>query len=394
MTTSVASSPMERLKVILAGMSSLVLTVGLARFAYTPLLPIMRDQAGLTDLSGGWLATINYAGYMLGTLLAASVSDVRAKFWFYRAGLLIAVVSTAAMGLTHSVVVWAVLRFAAGVSATAGLLFASGLVLNWLVRHGHRRELGLHFMGLGLGIAVSGVAVALMSQVLRWDGQWFGLGAIAMAVFVPAWWWMPAPSAAEAATASTDPAVATPGARWTWLLTLSYFAGGFGFAVSATFIVAIVGRLPEVAGHASWVWVLVGLAATPASYLWDKVAGALGHLRALMLAYALQALSTLWPAVTDNLALNLLAAALFGITFVGIVSLTLTLVGRRFPANPAKSMARMTLSYGVAQIMAPAISGTIATVTGSYRGALALTAIILVIAIGLLQAVRVEERRS
>ncbi len=113
-----------RWRVIVAGICALILTVGLARFAYTPMLPIMREQAGLTHWAAGWLATVNYAGYMAGTLLAASINDLGRKYLIYRFGLVIAVVSTAAMGWTDSVPVWSVLRFVAGFSSTAGLLLA------------------------------------------------------------------------------------------------------------------------------------------------------------------------------------------------------------------------------------------------------------------------------
>lgn len=98
--------------------------------------------------------------------------------------------------------------------------------------------------------------------------------------------------------------------------------------------------------------------------------------------------------ITDSPALNVLGALLFGATFVGIVSLTLTIVGRHFPANPAKAMAKMTLSYGVAQIVAPAMAGYIATATGNYHGALIVTAVIMVAGMGLLQALIREERRA
>ena len=66
---------LERWQVIAAGMCSLVLTVGLARFSYTPLLPIMREQASLSAFDGGWLATVNYIGYISGALLIQLVKD-------------------------------------------------------------------------------------------------------------------------------------------------------------------------------------------------------------------------------------------------------------------------------------------------------------------------------
>ncbi len=362
----------HRLRVIFAGVCALILTVGLARFAYTPMLPIMRAQAGLSYLAGGWLATFNYAGYIAGALLAASLSDLQRKYRLYRIGLVVAVASTAAMGLTDDLVLWAVLRFLSGFSSTAGLLIASGLVLNWLMRQGHRPELGLHFTGLGLGIVVSGLAVAAMVGRLSWEHQWLGLGLLGLLFFLPAWGWLPAP--APLGQGQGMGAAAPPSRRWMGLLIGAYFCAGFGYVVSATFIVAILEKLPLLAGKGGWVWVVVGLAAAPSCFVWDRLAARLGQIPALLLGYGLQVLSILLPVVSADPTLNLLSTMLYGGTFVGIVSLTLSLIGRCFPENPAKAMARLTLSYGVAQIVAPAMAGYIAAATGSYQGALVVAA--------------------
>ncbi len=88
------------------------------------MLPIMHREAGLSDFAGSWLATINYAGYMSGAVLAASIKDLARKFLIYRAGLALAVVSTFAMGLTQEFVPWAIWRFIAGFSSVAGILLA------------------------------------------------------------------------------------------------------------------------------------------------------------------------------------------------------------------------------------------------------------------------------
>jgi len=176
------------------------------------------------------------------------------------------------------------------------------------------------------------------------------------------------------------------------LFIAAYFCAGAGYVVSATFIVAILERLPIFSGWGSWVWVLVGLAAAPSTFLWDRIATLTGGLRALMLAYALQIVSIVLPAMSEGSAANLLAAVLYGNTFVGIVSLTLSIIGRRFPANPAKAMARLTISYGIAQIVVPAIAGYIASVTGSYHGALWLAAAMMVLGIGALAAAQRRER--
>ncbi len=112
-----------------------------------------------------------------------------------------------------------------------------------------------------------------------------------------------------------------------------------------------------------------------------------------MLAFALQAVGTILPALSDGVLPNLLAAELFGGTFVGIVSLTLALAGRHFPASLAKAMARITLGYGVTQIVAPAMTGYVAQATGSYRIALVVTAIMLTAGVLLLQIMTLAEKK-
>ncbi|MEN3371600.1 YbfB/YjiJ family MFS transporter [Dechloromonas sp. ZS-1] len=166
------------------------------------------------------------------------------------------------------------------------------------------------------------------------------------------------------------------------------------FVISATFIVAILEKLPLFTGKGGWVWVVVGIAATPSSFAWDRIARAIGQIPALLLAYGLQTVSIILPVLTNSSSLNLFSAILFGGTFVGIVSLTLTLIGRCFPENPAKAMARLTLSYGVAQIVAPAMAGYIAAVSGSYERALIIAASVMVAGMFLLVALGKHEGRQ
>ena len=77
------------------------------------------------------------------------------------------------MGMTTNVVLWGVSRYLAGLSTAAGMLLGTGLILNWLIRHDHRSELGIHFSGIGFGIAGCSAAVALMNHFqLDWRTQW------------------------------------------------------------------------------------------------------------------------------------------------------------------------------------------------------------------------------
>ena len=166
-------SQIEKLKVLLAGIFSLILMLGVARFAYTPMLPILQAQAGLSDSLGGWLATFNYMGYMSGALIAASISDLQLKDRLYRLGLIVAIITTAGMAITDNIYIWSIMRFFAGLSSAAGLLIGSGLILNWLMRNNFRSELGIHFSGIGLGIAFCAVVVELMAVSFDWKDLMF-----------------------------------------------------------------------------------------------------------------------------------------------------------------------------------------------------------------------------
>ena len=363
-------------QVSLGGICSLVLTIGLARFAYTPLLPTLQAQTGLSDAAAGALAAINYAGYMTGALTAAWLDDVRWRHRLYSAGLWMALLMTAAMALSSWWPAWALWRYIAGLCGAGGMLLGSGLVLGWLMRHGRRPELGVHFMGIGLGIVVTAAgAAALTAWWSAWQAHWLAFAVLGLAFFVPAWRWRPpVPPAVEPAS---DAPAALPSRRWLWTMVASYFAAGWGFVVSATFTVAIVEREPALAGQGAWAWALVGLAAMPAVFIWDRVARRLGDVQALLLAFALQTMSVVLPALSSTLWAALLSALGYGATFIGIVSLTLALVGRRAPANPGKAMARLTLSYGVAQILAPVLTGVMTQATGRFDASLWLTAAVM-----------------
>jgi len=114
------------------GIAGLILSIGLARFAYTPLLPLMQQQAGLSDAMGGTLAAVNYAGYMSGALIAALIDDPRWRSRLYLWGMVLGLIATALMPLAPSLPLWALSRYLGGLSGAAGMLLGSGLVLGFL----------------------------------------------------------------------------------------------------------------------------------------------------------------------------------------------------------------------------------------------------------------------
>lgn len=324
------------------------------------------------------MATSNYIGYIIGALAAASFRDIKLKYKWYKILLVISVFSTAGMGATTDMILWSVLRLVSGIASVAGMLMASGLILNWFLRKGMHQELGLHFTGIGAGILISGIAVASMSSYLSWSEQWYWLAILGSVFLLPAWLWMPKP--VEVSPESTNNSeVSKSGGSWIALLIAFYFCTGFGYAVGATFIVAILAQMEFFSSLGGVVWVVVGAAAIPSSFLWDKIARVYGTIFALIIANVLETVALLVPYFTESALLNIAGAMLFGSAFVGIVSMTLSLVGRRYPHNPTKAMAKLTISYGVAQIIAPAAAGYFAVLYGSYSDSLLVTAVVLTI---------------
>ncbi|WP_244108218.1 YbfB/YjiJ family MFS transporter [Burkholderia ambifaria] len=149
--------------------------------------------------------------------------------------------------------------------------------------------------------------------------------------------------------------------------------------ITSTFIVDIVHGVQAVQIPANAVWIVMGCIAVPSCFLWDRIASVVGELKALFFAYSVQALSIGLSISASHPALLVAGALLFGSTIIGTVSLTLSIVGRIFPANPAKAMARLTLGFGVAQIIGPLIAGYLLHASGSYQLALVFATIVGVV---------------
>ncbi|HSN80264.1 MAG TPA: YbfB/YjiJ family MFS transporter, partial [Rhodoferax sp.] len=309
--------PVTRLKVLSAGIFSLILVLGVARFAYTPLLPLMQQQAGLGVAEAGWLAAINYAGYLSGALIASRISSLLLKDRLYRIGMVLAIVSTLVMGLSTNLVVWAISRYVAGLTSAAGMLLGTGLIMNWLIRHNHRSELGIHFAGIGLGIAGCAAAVMLFTPWLDWRAQWFAFTALGCLLLVPALRWLPPPDTSGLTTSGQKLQDKPPSSLYLRIFMAAYFCAGFGYVVSVTFIVAIVNQLPGLDGWGNLVFLAIGIGAAPACINWDFIARRIGDLNALILAAVLQIAGTLLPVLVPGLWSAMLGSLLFGGTFIG-----------------------------------------------------------------------------
>lgn len=346
----------------LGGMMALAVGMGVGRFAYTPILPLMQAQAGLSDQDAGMLASANFAGYLLGALVVGRVPRGAGRTAVFRMALVVSLGTTAAMAASLSVSVWAVLRFLSGLASAGIFILGSAMVLDQLALAGRERLAGLAFAGVGLGIAASGVVVALSRSHAAWDAQWLILALLSLLLAGPAWAWLtdrpPAGGGAHAAAARGRlPRLLIP-------LAIAYFLEGGGYIVTGTFLVTILQRLPEAAAYGSAAWIVAGLAAMGATPLWTALGGRIGVGRALVAAHGVQAVAILLPVALPGAASALLGAAGFGGTFVAIVSLTMALGRSLAPGNSARIIGILTSLYAVGQILAPWAAGAVLQQTG------------------------------
>lgn len=359
--------------------AALAAGMGVGRFVYTPILPLMHTGAGLSAGAGANLATANYVGYLAGALagiLAPALTRSRAVL---RGSLVLLTGTLAAMPLTYSTAVWAVLRLAAGVASALVFVVAAGSLLHHLRDHPPHLS-GWAFGGVGGGIALSGLLVLVLRSFGDWRTAWWA--AAALTALLTAACWNLRPEAAPAAR--VDASGARPRShRWFGALFVSYTLEGVGYIVAGTFLVAAIGQ-----GSPGWIgsgaWVLVGLAAVPSSALWARLGRRWSRPGLLMTALVVQAAGIALPAVTGATAAALGSAVLFGATFIGVSTLALaTGAHLRFP----RSVALLTAGYSVGQILGPLAVTPL--LHHGYRQALLLAALVVLAAAAAAAVLRV-----
>ncbi|MFJ4200334.1 YbfB/YjiJ family MFS transporter [Streptomyces sviceus] len=321
--------------------------MGVGRFVYTPILPLMHTQAGLSAGAGASLATANYAGYLVGALGGILAPVLVRSHAVLRACLLLLTGTLAAMPLTHSTAVWSLLRLAAGVASALVFVVAAGSLLDHLREHPPHLS-GWAFGGVGGGIALSGLLVLVVRPVADWRAAWWAAAVLAALLAAASWNLRPE----QAPVAVAGGRGARPRThRWFAALFVGYTLEGVGYIIAGTFLVAAVGQ-----GSPGWVgsgaWVLVGLAAVPSAALWARLGRRWSRPGLLLTALVVQAVGIALPALVGGTAAALGSAVLFGATFIGVSTLALAVGAHlRFP----RSVALLTAGYSVGQILGPLI---------------------------------------
>jgi predicted MFS family arabinose efflux permease len=383
---SILSRSMSAWASALAGLAALAVAIGIGRFAFTPILPMMQEDFGLSVAEAGWLASANYTGYLVGALSAIGLrlqSTVA-----IRAGLVVIGLSTLAMGLEHSFMLSAVLLAIAGIASAWVLVFVSTWALERLALLGRSQLSGAVYAGVGTGIVIAGgTCLVVMSLHSRSADAWLSLGAISIAVTAAIWPLLKA-------SASRDP-VPAPTASGIWSaeyrrLVLCYGAFGFGYVIPATFLPAMAKEIipdPQLFG---WAWPVFGVAAVVSTvfaaqlkqFLSDRAIWIGGHL--------VMALGVVIPLFVPGLWGIMIAALLVGGTFM-VVTMAGMQEARRAAGPQARAlMAAMTSAFALGQILGPVIVSLL--VQRGFAPALILAASML--ALSAVSLKRKEEERE
>jgi cyanate permease len=426
--TDLASHAYQRLdephaarRAALACMVTLAVALGIGRFAFTPLLPLMLHGAALgqpqIDIRhGGWLASFNYAGYFAGAVTCAALRADPARM--VRVGLVATVLLTLAMGVAGQFWVWALVRFVAGAVSAWTFVFASQWGLRRLAQLGAHAWSGVIYTGPGVGIVGTGLLVSVAGGYGAVAG-WIGfavIGAVLSALVWPVFGQTRRAAAAKPAVAgpaaakgdADSPNGANPPPRVRgaqpshvvhradafWLVLL-YGIPGFGYIITATF-------LPVIARHAlpdsAWpdlFWPMFGAALIVGALLaarlpvhWDN--------RALLAgAYVLQALGIALGIVWPTAGGFSLGSILIGLPFTAITLFAMREARRLRGDDAAGLMGYATAAYGIGQIAGPLVAAPIAAQTGSFSPALWLAAgALLAGAVGLILVTRVPRGRG
>ena len=394
-------SATQALHIAWAGMAALAVAMGIGRFAFTPLLPMMLHDGVVDIAAGSWLATANYFGYLVGALLFMSLPWLGRRLGpmpghalLVRGGLVATVVLTAGLVLPWPLL-WPTLRFGAGVASALVFLGTTNWCMGRLMELGQPALGGLVFCGPGLGIVLTGVpASAMVAAGWTAAAGWAVFAVLAIGISAAVWPSFHSRVGAGAPQAAGALATAAPGPlAQRSLLALAYGLAGFGYIITATFLPVIArAALPPGSVWPDLFWPLFGVGVALGALLSTRISAARDRRVLLALAYLVQAsaivLGMVWPGRIGFA----LGSLLLGLPFTAITFFALYEARRQWPAAGASFTGLLTALYGIGQIAGPPLVAWLltqaATPAQGFNWALGLAAIGLVLGAGLYGVMR------
>ena len=365
------------LVLILTGAAALAIAVGIGRFSYTPILPYMLEELNMSKTNGGLIASWNFFGYLVGSLLSIlSIFKQKLKFIFFTA-IIFSLFTTLLMSFCENVIFFIIVRFLSGVSSAFVLIFGTSLILPSIQALGKKSLSTAHFMGVGLGMFLSSILVSVLGGFnFIWSDLWIGVTFLAILLAIPVFIFTP-----DQTTFSSSYKNAKNVSKIGFnLITLSYGLYGFGYVVLGTFISTMARETSGLESTESYVWLLVGLSGMPMVIFWPWIGKKIGIDIALFLACIVMAIGILMPVLIENKLGIIFSAIFLGSTFVPITALALLEGQTRYKGSIRVSTAILTISFSIGQMIGPYFGGIIIDLFLSYDVALYISSISLFIA--------------
>jgi hypothetical protein len=329
--------------IVVPAAAAMAAAMGLGRFVYTPILPLMTARAGLAPQWGAAIATANYAGYLAGAMAGVAAPALLRSQAVYRSSLIVVVATLALMPVLTSDARWAAVRFVAGCASALVFMVAASALLTGLRAHG-AHLVGHGFGGVGAGIAASGLLVLVLRHS-AWQDSWWSAAVLGAVLTAAAWPLRPSGTHDD----RTDRRAGQAGRRWFMSLLLAYTLEGVGYIIAGTFLVAAIDQTASTTLGSS-AWIIVGVAAVPSAALWAGLSRIWSRPTLLAVALGAQAVGIALPALVGGSAAALVSAVLFGATFLGVATVALA-TGAHL--GTPRAVAILTTGYSVGQIAGP-----------------------------------------
>lgn len=352
MTNSGKLAEPSPLAVCAAGALSLAVAMGIGRFAFTPMLPLMIRDGQLDVAAGGWLAAANYAGYLAGAMTASRLRWSAVAL--AATALLLTAVLTAAMAVPGPAWLWAALRLAAGVCSAWAFIGTSVWCLGALARSGLVSWGSGLYAGVGAGIALAGAwCLAGAAAGASAPALWLQLGLLALLFLLPVAAVMRGVERPAAAAARRTPVEAPPGTAG---LVICYGLFGFGYILPATFLPVLARTVVEDPRLFGLAWPVFGATAAVSTFMAGWCMRHASRLQVWGASHLLMGIGVLLPSLWLSGVTVALSALLVGGTFMIATMAGVQEIRARAVGDPTALVGRMTVAFAVGQISGPIVS--------------------------------------
>ena len=360
---------------ILTGIAALTIAVGIGRFSYTPILPYMISELNLTTTEAGLIASSNYLGYLLGSLIPIFPQfpkNIRSIFIY---SIFISITSLFAMGLTNTFEVFILIRFIHGIFSAFVLILGTSLIVSHVQKKGKIFLGTAHFSGVGLGMALSAIVVSYLGFLnFTWDELWFSIGILAIMLSFQIIKFTPIQKAEVKYNLKSKNKTSLGFS----LITISYGLYGFGYVAFGTFISTMSRLTPGLEKTEPYVWFVVGVTGIPSVFFWNWFGSKIGNDIGLFLANLILGLGVLFSVLINNEFGIFISCILFGLSFVPITSMCLLEGQKRFSGSFIVSTAILTFSFSIGQMIGPYLSGLLTDYYNSFFFSMIISGIVLI----------------